>query len=67
MTLDKYGRLLDEVNAAFDKRLSGAIAKTPQRTIRIADDLWTRAQARADEKGETVSEAVRRFLERYAK
>lgn len=36
-------------------------------TIRVSDELWKRARERAGEKGETVSEAVRRFLERYAK
>lgn len=37
------------------------------RTIRVSDDLWHRAKVRADEKGETVSEAVRKFLERYVR
>lgn len=35
--------------------------------IRVPDDLWAKARARADEKGETVSEAVRKFLERYSR
>ena len=39
----------------------------PARGIRVPDDLWHRAKVRADEKGETVSEAVRKFLERYAR
>jgi antitoxin component of RelBE/YafQ-DinJ toxin-antitoxin module len=37
------------------------------RVIRVPDRLWAAAQKRADEKGETVSEAVRKFLERYAR
>jgi hypothetical protein len=37
------------------------------RVIRVPDQLWSAAKQRADEKGETVSEAVRKFLERYAK
>lgn len=37
------------------------------RVIRMPDDLWDRAKKRADEKGETVSEAVRKFLERYSR
>jgi antitoxin component of RelBE/YafQ-DinJ toxin-antitoxin module len=37
------------------------------RSIKVSDDLWERAKARADEKGETVSEAVRKFLERYVR
>jgi antitoxin component of RelBE/YafQ-DinJ toxin-antitoxin module len=41
--------------------------KTPTRAIRIEDELWRRAQMRAAERGETVSDAVRRFLERYVR
>ena len=37
------------------------------RMIRVEDDLWAAAQKRATEKGETVSEAVRKFLERYTR
>ena len=37
------------------------------RVIRIPDRVWDAAKKRADEKGETVSEAVRKFLERYAR
>lgn len=38
-----------------------------QRMLRVPEDLWERAKARADERGETVSEAVRKFLERYVR
>jgi hypothetical protein len=38
-----------------------------QRMLRVPEDLWERAKARADERDETVSEAVRKFLERYAR
>lgn len=41
--------------------------KTPIRGIRVPDALWDAAKRRADEKGETVSEAVRKFLERYVR
>lgn len=37
------------------------------RPIRVSDTLWSAAKKRADEKGETVSEAVRKFLERYSR
>lgn len=37
------------------------------RVIRTSDPLWAAAQKRADEKGETVSEAIRKFLERYSR
>jgi hypothetical protein len=37
------------------------------RTIRVPEVLWQAAMKRADEKDETVSEAVRKFLERYTK
>ena len=39
----------------------------PARAVRVEDELWRAAQQRAAEKGETVSEAVRRFLVRYSK
>lgn len=37
------------------------------RVIRVPENLWLAAMARADDRDETVSEAVRRFLERYVK
>ena len=37
------------------------------KAVRVPDALWKAAKARADERGETVSEAVRKFLERYTK
>jgi hypothetical protein len=37
------------------------------RVIRVPEKLWLAAKAKADEKGETVSEAVRKFLERYSR
>jgi Arc/MetJ family transcription regulator len=40
---------------------------TPRRTIRVADELWAKAVKRAEDRGETVSEAVRKFLERYTR
>lgn len=45
------------------------MAKEPMknRVIRIPEALWEKAKERADEKGETVSEAVRKFLERYVR
>ena len=41
--------------------------KTKARSIRIEDGLWRKAQERAAERGETVSEAIRKFLERYTR
>ena len=41
--------------------------KTPLRSFRIPTDLYERAQARAAERGETLSQAVRKFLERYVR
>lgn len=35
--------------------------------MRIDDELWTKAQARAAERGESVTEAIRKFLERYTR
>jgi antitoxin component of RelBE/YafQ-DinJ toxin-antitoxin module len=41
--------------------------ETPIRTIRISEELWKRAQDKAQRQETTVSEAVRRFLERWTK
>ncbi|GAS98919.1 Gp65 [Mycolicibacterium canariasense] len=41
--------------------------RTPLRSFRIPDDLYEAAQQKAEEKGETVSDVVRRALERYVK
>ena len=37
------------------------------RVVRVPERLWVAAQVRAHEKGETVSEAVRKFLKRYSR
>lgn len=39
--------------------------KTPLRALRVSDELWHAAQARALERGETVSAVVRRGLVSY--
>lgn len=44
-----------------------AVEPKKNRVIRVQDSLWVRAMVRADEKGESLSEAIRRFLERYAR
>lgn len=41
--------------------------KTPLRNIRVPDALWAAAQAKAADRGETVSDVIRRALERYTK
>ena len=41
--------------------------KTPLRSFRIPDDVYRAAQEKAAERGESVSDVVRRALERYAK
>lgn len=40
---------------------------TPRRTIRIPDDLWDAASAKAEERGESVSDVIRKALERYVR
>ena len=37
------------------------------RSLRVSRALWDAAMTRADERGESLSEAIRRFLERYSK
>lgn len=43
------------------------MGETTPRAIRIPDDLWEAALAKAEANGETVSDVVRRALERYVK
>lgn len=41
--------------------------KTPARSVRVRPDLWDAAKAKADERGETVTDAIVRALERYVR
>lgn len=41
--------------------------KTPLRSFRIPDEVYRAAQAKAADKGESVSDVVRKALERYVK
>jgi hypothetical protein len=41
--------------------------KTPLKSFRIPEALYAAAQAKAAERGETVSKVVRKALERYVK
>jgi hypothetical protein len=34
-------------------------------SLRVPDDLWRAAQAKADERGEVLSEEIRKFLQWY--
>lgn len=40
---------------------------TPNRTVRIADELWEAAQRKAADNGETITEVIRRALQRYVR
>lgn len=40
--------------------------KTPHRTIRVSDELWVAARAKAENEGRNLSELIREFLTRYA-
>jgi len=40
---------------------------TPRRTIRIPDALWDAAAAKAEARGESLSDVIRKALERYVK
>ena len=35
------------------------------RSVKVEDELWTAALAKADQRGEVLSEEIRKFLERY--
>jgi predicted HicB family RNase H-like nuclease len=43
------------------------VSSTPLRAVRIPDKVWSAAQAKAAQRGESVSDVIRRALERYAK
>ena len=57
------------MSASWTAAHGGHMPKQPMksRVIRVSDQLWAAAMKRADEKGETVSEAVRKFLARYSR
>lgn len=40
---------------------------TPRRTVRIPDDVWRAAQAKAVERGDNLSEVIREALVKYAR
>lgn len=39
----------------------------PHRTIRVSNEDWHAAQAKADERDENLSEEIRKFIQDYAK
>lgn len=41
--------------------------KTPLHSFRVDDELWEAAKKRAEERGETLADALRAFLRRYTK
>ncbi len=41
--------------------------KTPMHSFRCPDELWAAAKAKADEKDETLTDVLRKALERYVK
>jgi len=47
--------------------MPGGPGKIPLRSVRVADPTWEAAQKRAAERGETVSDVIRRALERYGR
>lgn len=40
---------------------------TPKRTVRVSEELWRAALAKADARGEDLTSVIRRALERYVK
>lgn len=41
--------------------------KTPLHSFRVDDELWEAAKVRAAERGESLGEALRKFLKRYTR
>lgn len=44
-----------------------ATGKTPIRGIRVPEGLWRAAQAKAKQRGETLTEVIMRALHRYVR
>lgn len=44
-----------------------ATGRTPVRSIRVPEQLWRAAKARAAERGESITEVIVRALERYVR
>ena len=40
---------------------------TPNRTVRISDELWEAAKRKASDNDESVTDVIRRALERYVR
>jgi len=57
--------LLQRFALVSDGRRDQGRVHPPRRTIRIPDDLWDAATARAEKRGESVSDVIRHALERY--
>jgi hypothetical protein len=69
-------RLADEAEAGYEltpakrlgrKSLSGTAGNSPRVNFRMTAELQSRAQARAEREGKTVSEIAREALEHYVK
>lgn len=45
------------------------MSRTPRkpRSVKVEDDLWAAALAKADERGEVLSEVIRDALKRYVR
>lgn len=41
--------------------------KTPLHSFRVDDELWEAAKKRAEERDETLADALRKFLRRYTR
>jgi hypothetical protein len=41
--------------------------KTPARSVRVGAPLWEAAKAKAEERGETVTDVIVRALDRYVR
>ena len=54
-------------NVTTDTHTDGMTPRKPmsRRAVRVPDALWARAQAKADENDEYLSEVIRRALESY--
>lgn len=56
--------MMDDMPAKPDTR-KGDRSATRTRPVRVSDDLWEAAKEKAAENGESLSDAIRRFLADY--
>jgi hypothetical protein len=64
-TSQRAGRVVRKVSAARSVTTRRLAGKTPQRAVRVPDQLWHQAKEAAEQRGENVTQVIKRALVRY--